>query len=94
MAIVDNLPGDVTDRRTPHGEINWVFTTITDTIAWSVLPRSMFLRLFRQDLMVASLFRNFLLADRIMRAYGCTPMSLPKMPPTHNHPVSRHCSLP
>jgi hypothetical protein len=36
MAIIDKLPGDVTDRRTPHGEINWVFTTITDTIAWCV----------------------------------------------------------
>ena len=87
MSIIDALPGDVTDRRTPHGEMNWVYTTITDTIAWSVLPRAMFLRLFRQDLMVASLFRNFLLADRIMRAYSCTPMSFPAMPTTHNHPV-------
>jgi hypothetical protein len=53
------------------GELNWVFTAITDTIAWNVLPRKQFQRLFRQDLLVASLFRNFLLADRIMRSINC-----------------------
>lgn len=44
-----------------------MFTTIADTIGWSVLPRPLFLRLFRHDLSVAPLFRNFLLADRLMR---------------------------
>lgn len=23
------------------GELNWVFTAITDTIAWNILPRGM-----------------------------------------------------
>jgi regulatory associated protein of mTOR len=41
------VPGRVTDRRTPLGELNWIFTSITDTIAWSVLPTDIFLRLFR-----------------------------------------------
>jgi regulator-associated protein of mTOR len=137
----------------PPGELNWVFTAITDTIAWNVLPRALFQKLFRQvggtgsrrpllisggrfaarasalacpacgwnprrtfrraatwtepwraspaclplprcvhatpaptprhtptcawlaqDLLVASLFRNFLLAERIMRAANCTPV--------------------
>ena len=40
-----------------------------------------------QDLLVASLFRNFLLAERIMRANSCTPVSWPKLPPTHQHPM-------
>ena len=40
-----------------------------------------------QDLMVASLFRNFLLAERIMRAANCTPASFPRLPPTHQHPM-------
>jgi hypothetical protein len=31
-----------------------------------------------QDLLVASLFRNFLLAERIMSAAGCTPISYPR----------------
>ncbi|PWN27133.1 hypothetical protein BDZ90DRAFT_232692 [Jaminaea rosea] len=85
--MVMNIPGRLQDRRTPLGELNWIFTAITDTIAWTVLPRNIFRRLFRDDLMVAALLRNFLLAERIMRFYHCTPMSHPKLPPTHNHPL-------
>eukprot|EP00842_Homolaphlyctis_polyrhiza_P000215 jgi/Hompol1/1194/HPOL_002662-RA len=81
------IPGKLTDRRTPFGELNWIFTAITDTIAWNVLPSAMFQKLFRQDLMVAALFRNFLLADRIMRHYNCHPMSSPALPETHRHPM-------
>ena len=64
-----------------------MFTTITDTIAWSSLPRPLFLRLFRHDLSVSPLFRNFLFADRVMREAGVTPMSYPRLPPTHKHPL-------
>lgn len=85
--MVMNIPGRLQDRRTPLGELNWIFTAITDTIAWTVLPRDIFRRLFRDDLMVAALLRNFLLAERIMRFYHCTPMSHPKLPQTHNHPL-------
>ncbi len=84
---VMKIPGDLKDRRTPLGELNWIFTAVTDTIAWLVFPRDIFKRLFRQDLLVAALFRNFLLAERIMRAYHCTPMSHPELPATHNHPL-------
>lgn len=69
------------------GELNWIFTAITDTIAWNTLPRALFQKLFRQDLLVASLFRNFLLAERVMRSYDCTPVSHPSLPPTHQHPM-------
>lgn len=85
--MVMNIPGRLQDRRTPLGELNWIFTAITDTIAWTVLPRAIFRRLFRDDLMVAALLRNFLLAERIMRFYHCTPMSHPQLPATHNHPL-------
>ncbi|RDW27795.1 raptor N-terminal caspase like domain-domain-containing protein [Yarrowia lipolytica] len=81
------IPGRITDRRTPLGELNWIFTAITDTIAWTLLPRDLFKKLFRQDLMVAALFRNFLLADRIMRVNSCHPVSDPPLPPTHSHPM-------
>lgn len=84
---VMQLPGDLKDRRTPLGELNWIFTAVTDTIAWTTFPRDIFRRLFRQDLMVAALFRNFLLAERIMRNYHCTPQSYPALPPSHNHPL-------
>ncbi|DBA97523.1 hypothetical protein WJX77_009223 [Trebouxia sp. C0004] len=85
--LIDRIPGKQTDRKTPLGELNWIFTAITDTIAWNMLPRSLFQRLFRQDLLVASLFRNFLLAERIMRASACCPISYPRLPPTHHHPM-------
>ncbi|KAI9355379.1 raptor N-terminal caspase like domain-containing protein [Zopfochytrium polystomum] len=85
--IIMKIPGRLNDRRTPLGELNWIFTAITDTIAWNVFPHDLFKRLFRQDLMVAALFRNYLLAVRIMRHHSCTPMSTPALPPTHQHPM-------
>lgn len=82
-----NIPGKVSERRTPLGELNWIFTAITDTIAWNCLPKPLFKKLFRQDLMVAALFRNFLLAQRVMRIYHCHPQCHPEIPATHNHPL-------
>jgi len=87
LDMIDRVPGKQTDRKTLLGELNWIFTAITDTIAWNILPRPLFQKLFRQDLLVASLFRNFLLAERIMRAFGCMPLSYPTLPPTHQHPM-------
>lgn len=87
MNLDVTIPGRLADRRTPLGELNWIFTAITDTIAWSLLEAPLFKKLFRQDLMVAALFRNFLLAERIMRVHNCHPISEPQLPPTHNHPM-------
>ncbi|XP_021893853.1 regulatory-associated protein of TOR 1-like [Carica papaya] len=84
-SIIDKIPGRQNDRKTLLGELNWIFTAVTDTIAWNVLPHDLFQRLFRQDLLVASLFRNFLLAERIMRSANCSPISHPTLPPTHQH---------
>jgi regulator-associated protein of mTOR len=85
--LADAIPGQQNNRKTPLGELNWIFTAITDTIAWNELPRHLFQRLFRQDLLVASLFRNYLLAERVMRAHNCTPLSSPALPPTAGHPM-------
>lgn len=53
-----------------------------------VLPKPLFQRLFRQDLLVASMFRNFLLADRILRSLNCTPQSYPPLPDgVADHPL-------
>lgn len=69
------------------GELNWIFTAITDTIAWSSLSPELFQQLFRADLLTASLCRNFLLADRILRSYNCTPVSAPALPSLAAHPL-------
>lgn len=83
--VVKLIPGKASERRTPIGELNWIFTAITDTIAWNTLPKPLFKKLFRQDLMVAALFRNFLLAQRIMRIYGCHPKCHPEIPQCYDH---------
>jgi regulator-associated protein of mTOR len=57
LDISENIPGQIGDRKTLRGEINWIFTAITDSIAWSILPTEMFQKLLRQDLLVAALFR-------------------------------------
>lgn len=85
--MVMQLPGDLKDRRTPLGELNWIFTAITDTIAWTTFPRDIFVKLYRSDLLIASLFRNFLLAERVMKNYHCTPLTEPRLPPTNTHPL-------
>ena len=85
--MVMQVPGDLKDRRTPLGELNWIFTAITDTIAWTTFSRELFTRLYRSDLLIASLFRNFLLAERIMKNYHCTPHTYPSLPPTNTHPL-------
>ena len=84
---LEKVPGRLQERRTPLGELNWIFTAITDTIAWNSLSRKDFRKLFRQDLMVAALFRNYLLAERLMKANNCHPETQPELPPTHNHPL-------
>ncbi|KAJ1651357.1 Target of rapamycin complex 1 subunit kog1, partial [Dispira simplex] len=87
QAAVTMVPGEVNNRRTPLGEINWIFTAITDTIAWNTLPKEAFKKLFRHDMLIANLFRNFMFASRVMRYYGCHPMSYPELPSTHDHPL-------
>ncbi|KAJ2497917.1 Target of rapamycin complex 1 subunit kog1, partial [Coemansia sp. RSA 1972] len=81
----DQIPGSLKDRSTPLGELCWTLTAITDTIAWCTLPRPLFHTLFRQDATVASLFRNFILASRIMRHYNVSPQSRPNIPSSHTH---------
>ena len=36
--LVDKIPGKLTERKSPLGELNWIFTAVTDTIAWNILP--------------------------------------------------------
>lgn len=84
---VIEIPGKLTDRRTPLGELNWIFIAVTDTIAWTSLSRPLFKKLFRQDLVIAALFRNFLLAKKLMPEAGCHPISDPPLPDVSKHPM-------
>lgn len=62
--VIDRIPGKQTDRKTPLGELNWIFTAITDTIAWNVLPRALFQKLFRQ----VCLYTNVILSMVCIKA--------------------------
>lgn len=42
LDMLDRIPGQINDRRTMMGELNWIFTAITDTIAWNVLDSDTF----------------------------------------------------
>lgn len=87
LAMLDDIPGKLNDRRTMRGQLNWIFTAITDSIAWKVLDSDRFHLLFRNDLLIAALFRNFLLAQRVMGSFGCTPVSSPSLPATQGDPL-------
>ena len=64
-------PAGVVKLKTCHKPCTWLLTV----------------RVREQDLLVASLFRNFLLAERVMRAAHCTPASMPRLPASHQHPL-------
>ncbi|KAJ3431314.1 regulatory-associated protein of mtor [Anaeramoeba flamelloides] len=81
----EKIPGKLNDRRTFLGELNWTLQSITDTIAWNCLPPNLFQKLYRQDQLTASLFRNFLLAERILCSLNCNPFTIPEIPTTSNH---------
>ena len=34
---IEQIPGQLNNRKTIMGELNWIFTAITDTIAWNIL---------------------------------------------------------
>ena len=70
-----------------RGELTWILTAVTDTIASQTMPIELFTKFFRNDHTVAAVSRNFLVADRIMRSYCCTPQSIPQFPKTHDHPL-------
>ena len=40
---IEQIPGQLNNRKTIMGELNWIFTAITDTIAWNI-PSSRFSR--------------------------------------------------
>ncbi|EPY32463.1 hypothetical protein AGDE_08670 [Angomonas deanei] len=86
--MIRNIPGSTTDPSTPLGELHWILTAICESIAWCTLSLDQFQYLFRQDSATSSLFRNVILADRLLRAAGCTPVTHPPMSElAHRHPL-------
>merc|ERR1712130_106046 len=87
MIFNEDIGGKPNDKKNILGELHWIFLSVTDTIAWNVLPMKLFQNLFRLDYTIQSLFRNYLLAERIMKSLNRNPVSYPSLPSTHNHPM-------
>ena len=74
-------------------------TGLLEAIAWDSMTKSertgrnssknsfkLFHDCFRCDSLLSALYRYFVLADRILRSYGCNPQSDPALPKSmHNH---------
>lgn len=80
------IPGALDDKKTPLGQLHWATMAIMECIAWSSLPYKTFVHLFREDVVVAPLFRGFLLAERIITALGGEVCVYPPLPHMGNHP--------
>lgn len=86
--MIRHLPGELHDRHSPRWELNAILNAVTTTIAWCTLPPARFHFLFRHDSATRSLFRNAILADRLMREVGCTPVTHPPLSDeVHLHPL-------
>ncbi|KAH8612490.1 Raptor N terminal CASPase like domain [Trypanosoma vivax] len=83
--LLSLIPGALEDKKTPLGQLQWAFMSITECIAWSTLPHSLFAHIFREDVVVAPLFRGFLLAERIISALGGQVSVYPSLPRTSDH---------
>ncbi|KAL7674899.1 hypothetical protein ACOME3_001170 [Neoechinorhynchus agilis] len=82
----------INDRKSKLGELNWAYTAVTDAIAWSLVDRHLFKCFFRQNSLVASLFRNYLLACRLLPEFGMHPKCYPPIfgqstQHVQNHPL-------
>lgn len=77
--------GDICDRQILMGQLDWVLTLILDAIARDSLPKELFQKLFRGDLLTATIFRRFILSQRIMKRTGCHPVSRPALPDCSQH---------
>ncbi|KAF9235142.1 raptor N-terminal caspase like domain-containing protein [Melanogaster broomeanus] len=85
--LPNNITPDMVMQLPGHlwAELNWIFTAITDTIAWTTFPRDVFTRLYRSDPAHCVSLPQLLLAERIMKNYHCTPHTHPALPATNTH---------
>ena len=57
LDLCEHIPGKESDRNSFLGEIFWIYTAITETIAWCVLSSTEFQKYLRQELLTSALIR-------------------------------------
>ncbi|XP_053690228.1 regulatory-associated protein of mTOR-like [Sabethes cyaneus] len=85
IAIEVEKLGNLKDKKSLLGQLNWISSIVTDTIAYNALSKEVFEKLFREDLLVGTLWRRFLLAQRILKDSNCAPISHPPVPDCSEH---------
>eukprot|EP01063_Lacrimia_lanifica_P033394 TRINITY_DN5916_c0_g1_i1.p1 TRINITY_DN5916_c0_g1~~TRINITY_DN5916_c0_g1_i1.p1 ORF type:complete len:1603 (+),score=257.69 TRINITY_DN5916_c0_g1_i1:118-4926(+) len=63
------------------------YDAIADAIGFDVLSQDLYVRLYQTDPLIAALYRNFLLAQRVLHGLGGDPTSYPLIPLATNHPL-------
>lgn len=74
-------------------KLTHALTAITDGIASDSLSPELYSKLFRGDVLASSLYRNFLLAQYLLRPYRVHPVSYPEIPDLSMHPMWRQWSI-
>jgi len=64
-----------------------LLNVFTESIALDSLDREKYYFLFRGHSVISSLWRNFILAQRLMKLYGITVQSIPDIPDLTHHPL-------
>ncbi|XP_055533885.1 uncharacterized protein LOC129723592 isoform X2 [Wyeomyia smithii] len=77
---MDTLLGNIKNKKSLLGQLYWILTLLTDTIAYSALSGQHFKGFFRDDLLTGTLWRRFILAQKTLKVYACLPMSHPPLP--------------
>ena len=100
--MMDKLPGEKKARKTLLGELNWVLTGVMESIFLDSIVKSddsrhdikFYYECINTNTVLGSLIKNFVLATRIMRSYGCNPVCSfngVELPATmHAHPLWKH----
>lgn len=80
-------PNSKNDINSKTAELRIVLDSVLDMIAWDLFSNKLelFRTLFRKDELLASLMKNFLIAERIFNHYGYSPVSSPAIPKGSYH---------
>lgn len=71
----------------PNDQLFSLLSAITDAIAADYLKPATFNTIFRKDRFLASVYRNFLLAEYLLLQYDIHPVSYPELPVMCHHPL-------
>jgi len=82
-----------TENTEEYNALSTVLTALTDAIAADSLSHDQYHQFFRCDRSSAVIFRNFLLAQYLLRPYRAHPVARPSLPDLSMHSLWHHWSV-